>query len=257
MDMASSAIEITVLGSGTRVLRQERSMAGYAVRSGNFFVLMDCGDGVLRRGLEARLPMLEISAILFTHLHLDHCADLAPLLWSLHGEGWRRREQPLHLYGPPGLQRFFAGLRSLHGEWLNDMPLPITVREVFREDFQAGSWRVQTLPMQHGLPANGYRIQAGAKAVAYTGDTGPCAEAVALARDADLFICECSFANGEEMPTHLTAAQAGKLAAQAECKRLLLTHFYPECLAADPAAQAHDFFSGKIELAHDLMRLMI
>jgi ribonuclease BN (tRNA processing enzyme) len=59
------------------------------------------------------------------------------------------------------------------------------------------------------------------------------------------------------MPTHLTAGEAGQLAAQAECKRVLLTHFYPECFAVDVAAQCRKLFSGEIELASDLQRLIL
>ncbi len=250
-------IEIAVLGSGTRVFLPERSMSGYAVRRENFLLLLDCGDGVIRRALAAGLPLLEIDAILFSHQHLDHVADLPPLLWALHGEGQRRGHRPLHLFGPPGFQKFFDGLSSLYGDWMHEIPVPILVREVLQEEFEAGPWHVRTLPMQHGIPANGYRLESEGKILAYTGDTGPCPEVIALARHADLFICECSFPNGMEMPTHLAAGQAGQIAAEAQCKKLLLTHFYPACLAADPAAQAHEFFHGKAELAQDLMRLMI
>ncbi len=250
-------IEITVLGSGTRVLRHDRSMSGYAVRYEDFFLLLDCGDGAIRRGLAAELPLLEVDAILFTHLHLDHIADLPPLLWALHGEGRQRAARPLHLFGPPGFQKFFDGSSNLYGDWVQEIPLRVFVREVHAEEFEIGPWRVHTLPMPHGMPANGYRLQTGGKILAYSGDTGPGAEVIQLARHAHVFICECSFPNGQEMPTHLSAGQAGQLAAQAHCQKLLLTHFYPECLAADPAAEAREFFSGEIELAHDLMRLNI
>lgn len=255
--MSVQGIEITVLGSGTRVLLNDRSMSGYAVRRRDFFLLLDCGDGVIRRGLAAGLPMLDIDAILFSHLHLDHVADLPSLLWALHGEGRSRGQRPLRLFGPPGLRKFFDGLGSLYGQWVNEIPLPISVREVFQQEFEIGPWHVNSLPMQHGIPANGYRLEGDGKVIAYTGDTGPCAEAIELARAADLFICECSFPSGAEMPTHLTAAQSGQLAAAVQCQLLLLTHFYPECLAGDPASQAREFFSGKVELAYDLMRLMI
>ncbi|MGH7453850.1 MAG: MBL fold metallo-hydrolase, partial [bacterium] len=61
--------EITVLGSGTRVLLRERSMSGYAVSRPDFFILLDCGGGAIRRALEAELPILHVDAILFSHLH--------------------------------------------------------------------------------------------------------------------------------------------------------------------------------------------
>jgi ribonuclease BN (tRNA processing enzyme) len=93
--------------------------------------------------------------------------------------------------------------------------------------------------------------------LAYTGDTGPCEEIVTLARHADWLIIECSFPDGPKMPTHLTAGEAGQMAARANCHQVLLTHFYPECFGVDVAAQCHKFFSGEIELASDLKRLIL
>lgn len=250
-------LEIIVLGSGTRVLNPERSMAGYAVRAPESFVLLDCGDGVIRLGLEAGLPMLQIDAILFSHLHLDHLADLPPLLWALHGEGQQRAERPLYLFGPPGLRSFFEGMIGLYGDWILRVPCEIVVREVQHERFNIGACEVQAYAMAHGVPANGYRLQAQSRVIAYTGDTGPCEAAIALARNADVLITECSFPNGQESPTHLTAGEVGRMAAQARCKRVLLSHLYPEALAADVVSQCREYFSGEIELSHDLQRLML
>lgn len=249
--------EITVLGSGTRVLLRERSMSGYAVRRPDFFVLLDCGGGVIRRALEAGLPILHVEAILFSHLHLDHVADLPALLWALDGEGQQRADRPLRLFGPPGIADFFARLRQVYGSWIDQLPVPVFVHEVQRERFTLGPWQIETLPMFHGIPANGYRLETEGKILAYTGDTGFCEEVVALARHADWMISECSFPDGHAMPTHLTAGEAGQLAAKAECKQVLLTHFYPECFAVDVAAQCRKNFSGHIELAGDLQRLIL
>jgi ribonuclease BN (tRNA processing enzyme) len=249
--------EITILGSGTRVLLRERSMSGYAIRRSDFFVLLDCGGGIIRRALEAGLPILHVDAILFSHLHLDHVADLPELLWALDGEGHQRAARPLHLFGPPGFRNFFDGLIDLYGKWLKRLPLPLVAREVKRQRFSLGPWQVETLPMQHGTPANGYRLELDGKILAYTGDTGSCEQVVELARNADWLIIECSYPNGQTMATHLTAGEAGQLAARAQCRRVLLTHFYPECFEVDVAAQCREFFAGEIELAGDLKRLIL
>jgi len=249
--------EITVLGSGTRVLLRERSMSGYAVVRPDFFILLDCGNGVIRRALEAELPILHLDAILFSHLHLDHIADLPALLWALDGEGRQRADRPLRLFGPPGFGNFFARLGDLYGKWLERLPAPVLIHEVERERFTLGPWQIETQPMFHGLPANGYRLELDGKILSYTGDTGPCEEVVKLAQNADWLIIECSFPDGQLMPTHLTAGEVGQLAAKADCKRVLLTHFYPECFEIDIAAQCRKFFSGHIELASDLQRLIL
>lgn len=257
MATAGSEIEIIVLGSGTRVLLAERSMAGYAIRCHDYLLLLDCGDGVIRRGLEAGLPMIAVDAILFTHLHLDHIADLPPLLWALHGEGRQRAERPLHLFGPPGFQNFFQGLPVLYGNWIAEIAPPIIVREVYSEAFQTGPWHVQALPMNHGIPANGYRLQASRRTLAYTGDTGPCDEIIPLAQDACLLIAECSFPKEHSAWNHLTADEVGDVAQRARCQRVLLSHLYPESLAVDVVAQCREKFSGEIKLAQDLERLIL
>ncbi len=251
------SLELLVLGSGTRVLLKDRGMSGYAVITPENFLLLDCGDGVIRRGLEAGLPMLRVDAILISHLHLDHVADLPPLLWALHGEGRQRAERPLHLFGPPGFRNFFEGLIGLYGDWIRRIPCEVIVREVMRERFSIGPWHIQAYSMEHGIVANGYRLEAENKVLAYTGDTGPCEEAITLACHADVLITECSFPNGQESATHLTAGEVGRIAVQARCKRVLLSHLYPEALQADIVSQCREHFSGEIELSHDLKRLML
>ncbi len=257
MATAGSEIEIIVLGSGTRVLLAEHSMAGYAVRCRDYFLLLDCGSGVIRRGLEAGLPMIAVDAILFSHLHLDHIADLPPLLWALHGEGRQRAERPLHLFGPPGFRSFFEGLPVLYGNWIAEIAPTIIVQEIYSDIFQAGPLQVQALPMNHGMPANGYRLQTSQRTLAYTGDTGPCDEIVRLAQNADLLIAECSFPNEHGTWNHLTAGEVGGFAQRAQCRRVLLSHLYPQSLAIDVVAQCREKFSGEIKLAQDLERLTL
>lgn len=61
------------------------------------------------------------------------------------------------------------------------------------------------------------------------GDTYPCGNAVALAKDADLLVHEGTFAPGMEVKSaaygHSTVTQAAEVAASAEVKQLVLTHF--------------------------------
>ena len=232
-------------------------MAGYAVRHRDYFVLLDCGDGVIRRGLEAGLPMTCVDALLISHLHLDHIGDLPPLLWALHGDSETRQHRPFSLYGPPGFRDFFYQFVSLYGDWVQNIAAPIVVDEISDTEFDLGPWRVMTLPMAHGIPANGYRLQSNSKSICYTGDTGWCETAVHLASNSDLLITECSFPNGTQLATHLSAGEVGQLASQAHCRKVSLSHLYPESLAADVIGQCAEFFDGKIELATDLQRLII
>jgi ribonuclease Z len=98
--------------------------------------------------------------------------------------------------------------------------------------------------------------------VAYVMDTGVCAEAVELAGAADLLVIEATFLSSEaevaRYAGHLTAADAGRIAAEAGVRRLLLTHFsqrYPDTRPfADEAAA---YFMGDIVLGADLSRVAV
>lgn len=65
--------------------------------------------------------------------------------------------------------------------------------------------------------------------VAFVMDTRPCAEALELARGADLLVCESTFLSGEQELAHdyghMTARDAAELAQDAGARRLVLTHF--------------------------------
>lgn len=98
-------------------------------------------------------------------------------------------------------------------------------------------------------------------AVAFVFDTRWCDGAVDLARDADLLVCESTFLEADAARAreygHLTARQAGELAAVAGAHRLVLTHFsgrYPDTDAF--LAEAHERFDDVV-LAEDLLHLPV
>lgn len=66
--------------------------------------------------------------------------------------------------------------------------------------------------------------------VVFSGDTAPCAELTAASREADLLICDGTYGDDEQADKaafygHCTFSQTAALAAEAEVKRLWLTHF--------------------------------
>jgi ribonuclease Z len=97
---------------------------------------------------------------------------------------------------------------------------------------------------------------------AYTLDTRWCEGAVDLAAGVDVLLCEATFQSADqhlaERHGHLTARQAGRLAAEAGVRLLVLTHFSPrysdEEAFADEAALE---YGGEIVLASDLDRIAI
>ncbi|MGB3097632.1 MAG: MBL fold metallo-hydrolase, partial [Candidatus Deferrimicrobiaceae bacterium] len=95
------------------------------------------------------------------------------------------------------------------------------------------------------------------KVIAFSGDTDVCAGIVTAARNADVAVFECSFPNECKVRGHLTPGEAGELASAARVKKLVLTHFYPECEGADILGQCGETYSGEIILAKDLLRVPV
>lgn len=95
---------------------------------------------------------------------------------------------------------------------------------------------------------------------AYVLDTAWCAGALELADGVDLLLCESTFLSADEDLAerygHLTARQAGRLAAEAGARMLVLTHFSRRYGAEDAfAEEAAREFDGEIVPAADLDRI--
>jgi ribonuclease BN (tRNA processing enzyme) len=91
----------------------------------------------------------------------------------------------------------------------------------------------------------------------YSGDSGFCEELLDVAEGTDLLVLESSFPEGQEVEGHLTPSQAGQIATLAKVNRLVLIHFYPECLATDITAQCRKSYGGELIIGNDLLHLHI
>ncbi len=99
---------------------------------------------------------------------------------------------------------------------------------------------------------------------AFIMDTRLCDGAFALAAGADMVVCEATFANADADLAHeyghLTAGQAGRLAAESGARMLVLSHFSQRYESADGkrlAGEAEAVFSGEVVLAEDLARIAV
>jgi ribonuclease BN (tRNA processing enzyme) len=103
-----------------------------------------------------------------------------------------------------------------------------------------------------------YRVEsADGKSLVFSGDTTYCDAIIEAAKAADLLVLECAAPDEEPMKVHLTPTEAGQIAALSGCRRLVLTHFYPNCEAYDMITPCKKVFDGEVILAEDLMRLSV
>lgn len=99
------------------------------------------------------------------------------------------------------------------------------------------------------------------KVFAYLADTGNCANAEILAKDADLLVTEATFSKEMEGKAseykHLTAEQAGLIANRANAKKLVVTHFSPRYKSLEELEQEIKDVFPEVIIAFDFMKVKL
>ncbi len=238
-------MRLTVLGGCGAWPEAGSACSGFLIEHDGFRLLADCGYATVPQLLR-HIRAEEVDAVFVSHGHPDHCADLNPLLRARVPGGSQSAALPV--YAPPNALDAVLALdssRMLGGGFrLHDLDVGGV--------FEIGPFRCETRLLPHWVPNAGLRLAADGLRIAYTGDSGPSAEVVALAREADLLIADATFAAAvpEDSREYLTSAgQAARQAADAGSGRLLLTHLWPGTEHAAAIGAARDAYAGEIAVA--------
>jgi ribonuclease BN (tRNA processing enzyme) len=185
--------------------------------------LLDCGPGAFAalRALDPR----PLDAVVLSHLHFDHCADLVPF-------GYNRRYAELQawdaprLLAPPGGLELLAALCAAGGASRDHLDGPFALDEYAAgADLRVGEARLSFAPLRHPGVSHAIRIEAGGKALCFSGDTGLTPALPEHAQGVDILICEATQTDvAESDDVHLSAFDAGGAAAAAGVGQLVLTH---------------------------------
>ena len=252
-------MRVSLVGTGSLVPSARRSTPALCLQGGGGQVTLDGGTGTLRRQAELGIDFRKTDVLFFTHVHPDHTLDLLHFLFASKYTPGFRRTSPVRIVGPPGFSRFLDHLRDGVASWTDGGDAEIVVEELDEErPIFLGPWRVTSRKLAHQVVNYGLRFTAGSGgSVVFTGDTAWCDPLVDLCRDADLLIAECSGDAAHPAEGHLTAPEAGRLAATAGVRQLALTHLYP--LSDDRARvrEAAVHYPGPILLAEDGDRFLV
>lgn len=222
----TQTMKLTILGCGNAFGTGGRLQTAFHVDTGGDCFLIDCGATALIGMERAGLDPARVSTILITHLHGDHFAGL--VWWLLHAQYIARRAEPLTLAGPPGLRdRLAEACSSLYGSALADLSA-MNIRFV---DLTPGpavrlpDLAVEAQPVIHpsGGAAFALRISTAGRTVAFSGDTEWTDALIDVARDADVFLCECSTYD-RPIPSHLDWQTLEPHLPQLGACRIVLTH---------------------------------
>ncbi|MEO8935730.1 MAG: MBL fold metallo-hydrolase [Burkholderiaceae bacterium] len=251
--------------------------------------VIDCGNGVAIQLTKAGVPLGTIDHVFVTHQHSDHNADLGNLVFL----AWATSlKTPVHLYGPPPMAKMMDDFAAM-----NAVDIAIRQSEEGRPPFKplirvkeitAGGLvmeddrvRVTSALVDHYTlkPAFAYRFDTtsseGRRSIVFSGDTTYSDALIELAKDADVLVHEVMYlpalqkmmATIDNAPTlldhllksHTTTEQLGRIAAAANVKTLVLSHFVP---GGDPSitdemwtADVRTNYSGRIVIGRDLMTI--
>ena len=207
-------------GSGGR-----RQSANF-LRAPNGGVLIDCGMTTGTGMCDLGIARDEVDAILISHFHADHFGGIpALLLASLYED---ERKKPLHIAGPPGIERWVQNLAAAMGYAIDDRRFSFDINyEVLRPGIekQIGPVRVHSFAVHHQphTHPHGLIVETGAQRIAYSGDTGWFDDLPSLVAGSDLFITECTnFSDSFEY--HLSHEVLVARKSSFDCGRIILTH---------------------------------
>jgi len=259
MSTAPVEISVTILGSGTCVPSLKRSSCSVLMKIGDRFLLFDSGVGTMHKLLENGVEIFDVSFVFYSHFHPDHTAELVPFLFANKYPDGSRRNIPLTLTAGRGFAAFYDNLKKVYGHWIELAPGLLSIVELDNTGYdirEFDNFKVESLPVEHNPESIAFRITSfGGVSAVYSGDTDFSENLVMLSKDADLLICESALPDELKVKGHLTPTLAGEIANRANVRKLVLTHFYPECDRVDIEKQCRKTYSGPLILAEDLMQI--
>ncbi len=253
--------EIIILGSGTCVPSLRRAGPATCLRTDETTLLIDSAAGTLRQLVRAGIPYDSVDYILYTHLHPDHVGEFVPFIFATKYAPGYKRTTPVTIFAAEGFKQFHEALKKGFGEWVEPEPEKVIIEEIpvhLPSSIQIPPLTIKCAHTLHTPQSLVYRIESpdGTSAV-FSGDTDYCSEIIELAQGADILVLECASPEHKKVQGHLTPSEAGKIAREAGVKKLVLTHFYPECDDSDMLTECKRIYDGPIILAEDFMRVIV
>jgi ribonuclease BN (tRNA processing enzyme) len=244
------SFSMTVLGCGTPYPRPDVACSGYLLQADDVEIWVDAGPGTLAN-LQRHTRLDKLAAIWLSHLHIDHCNDLLPSYYAL-AYGGQAPSSPIPVFGPAGwVSRMEGFLASSRPDPMRLVFEPHELADGHTAGF--GGLTLNSIAVEHGVPAYGLRASYDGVTFGYSGDAGPCDGLDAVARDADVFCCEAGTASvPDDVPQwHCRPQDAGQAAARSAARRLLLTHVGLDYSPSEAAAVAAAEFGSDVGFLSD------
>ncbi len=252
-------LKVVVCGSRSPLPSPGRAEACILVEAGDDIYIFDLGNGSMDNLNEYQVPWPNVKAILITHMHSDHIADLP----DAHLQSWiQGRNSPLMVYGPGGISLVTKGFELAYSpdyqyrnEHHGDDMLPMSIAGFNAIEIMDNQFIPNDTPGLEILPfvvdhypvnsAFGFKISYKGRTVVISGDTINDGSVQKYSKDVDLLVHSAiSIDLAERMREvapfpqlkeilldiqdyHTTIMEAGEIARDANVKHLLIYHAIP------------------------------
>jgi ribonuclease BN (tRNA processing enzyme) len=204
------AVLLTIVGCAGSAPGPDSACSCYLIQEDGFSLLLDVGNGAAGPLQRYAAPQ-DVGAVIISHAHSDHYTDISQLQYLRNVTA----APPLPIIAPANLPGLLLLIRP--DLWAITLAQPGLVR--------LGPLAVRLARVAHGT-MECWASRVG-DALCYTADTEPCAALDELADGCGVLLAEASGLDGDKLPRHLTAGDAGRLAARSGTRLLVLTHLRP------------------------------
>ncbi|MBU9721893.1 MULTISPECIES: MBL fold metallo-hydrolase [Bacillaceae] len=236
-------MKLTVIGFWGAYPEKNEATSCYLLQDGGTNVLLDCGSGAVAQ-LQNYIDLAVIDAVILSHYHHDHVADIGVLTYSrVVDMNLKNTDQPLHIYGHQDDQQGYQQLG----------------KKTFAEAYDYGEKSVLSIgslsftfhPTSHPAPCYAIKVKSqSGTSIVYSADTSYDESLVPFIEGADLLITETSFYEGQEAKSygHMNSKEAATLAVKGNVKELLLAHLPHFGDHQQLVNEAKKYFKGPISL---------
>jgi ribonuclease BN (tRNA processing enzyme) len=247
-------VDITVLGCGAAYPRPGGACSGFLVQSGDTNVWLDAGNGTFSR-LQQYIEGNEVDAVVLSHVHADHIADILPFMYYL-GFNDDPPPQPIPVYTTEEVRK--AATMSV-GRGSMDIFTKVMEFRSITSTFEVGGIRFDPFRTNHPPETYGVRVSDNGSVAVYTADTATFPELADHCAGSDLLICEATYVRSikADPDIHLWANEAGEVAKKAQATRVLLTHVWPTVGVEEAVAEASEVYKGDLSAAVEGKRYTI
>lgn len=244
--IGASACAPTALGAASGYLLE---FDGSERREG---ILIDCGPGVIAT-LAKSGALDRVTALLVSHSHADHCADLTVLAYR---RSFPEVLSPIPLIAPEDLTSRLPALDEVFGiPSLDTMRSPLesrfdTVIKEPGETFELAGLQVETIRADHPVPT--MSIKFPELGFVYTADTAYTDELEKFATGSRLLLAECTYRGADNIDVtghgHLDGNTVALLGKNTQTEHLAVTHLADPAQSGDIEAEVKAQFDGQVTM---------